>query len=229
LEAAIAVLAALQERHATGQGQHVDVAMAATILAVNERLHAQLCDIDAGGEPVALSAADSPIIDLPNGDRVTIAGSPVYTPIFQRYCAMMRRPDLLRDPRFQTPELRRAHEVELLAEVRAWIVGFRDLKDLESQVKVAGLAVGVLRSSRDFVESEWGRDRGAIVEIDDGAGGVIKAPAPPWRFSGGALDPPTWVARRGQHNHDVLGELGLSADDIRALEKEGVLSAEVTV
>ena len=46
LHGVIAVLAALRHREKTGQGQHVDVAMAATILSVNERAGAQLSNVD---------------------------------------------------------------------------------------------------------------------------------------------------------------------------------------
>jgi hypothetical protein len=60
-------------------GQHVDVAMAAT-LALNERLHSALSDIDRDGEPDALSAAQSPIFRMPGGTRITIVCRPTYTP-----------------------------------------------------------------------------------------------------------------------------------------------------
>ena len=42
LHAAIAILAALNERSVTGQGQYIDVAMAAVMLAINERVHVDL-------------------------------------------------------------------------------------------------------------------------------------------------------------------------------------------
>lgn len=200
MEAAIAVLAALHQWRTTGEGQHVDVAMAATLLAVNERLHSVLSDIDRQGEPDALSAAESPIFTMPDGSRVTLVCSPVYSAIFRRYCAMMNRTDLLTDPRFANARLRADNEAALLAEVRSWLLTFSDFAELEAQVKVAGLAVGLLRTTRAFVEtSEWAQHRRAVVEIDDGAGGIIKAPAPPWLFSNSELDPPTTtVARRGQ-------------------------------
>ena len=54
LQGVIAVLAALAHRSRTGQGQYVDVSMAATMLSVNERAGAQLSGIDTKGEPVAL-------------------------------------------------------------------------------------------------------------------------------------------------------------------------------
>lgn len=94
-------------------------------------------------------------------------------------------------------------------------------------MKVGGLAVGLLRTTREFVEStEWGAYHRPVVEIDDGAGGVIKAPAPPWRFSDSDIDPPVTVARRGEHNVAILSELGFSEGEIKQLEAEGVLSLE---
>jgi CoA:oxalate CoA-transferase len=227
LEGAIAALAALYQRRVTGRGQYVDVSMAATLLAVNERLHAIVSGIDTGGEPVALSAADSPIITLPNGLRITIAGSPVYTPIFRRYCAMMHRTDLLGDPRFTTPQLRKANEAALLGEVRAWLLGFRDIEALEAQVKVAGLAVGLVRSTEEFLDSEWSRHRQPLVELDDGAGGVICVPVPPWLFSASDPAPRVAAAHRGEHNAEVLTELGLTEREIKELDAAGVLSSDV--
>ncbi len=67
LQGAVAILAALNHRNQTGEGQHVDVAMAATMLSVNERASAQLSDIDTNGEPIALGAPDSHISGSPMG------------------------------------------------------------------------------------------------------------------------------------------------------------------
>ena len=143
-----------------GQGQHVDVSMAATMLSVNERAGAQLSGIDTKGEPVALSAPKSHIYNLPDGRRVTIATSPIYTPMFVRFCAMMRRTDLLTDPRFASAPLRRQNLKALLAEVRAWILTFADLDELQAQVSEAGLAIGVIRSTQELAEIRMGQGVG---------------------------------------------------------------------
>src|SRR5438445_13335665 len=58
LQAVIAILAALNSRKTTGQGQYIDVAMAATLLRVNERAHVDLSDDDIGAEPAVLGATD---------------------------------------------------------------------------------------------------------------------------------------------------------------------------
>ena len=55
LQATIAVLAAVRKREVTGRGQHIDVAMAAVLLSVNERAHIDLAGIDTGAEPGILA------------------------------------------------------------------------------------------------------------------------------------------------------------------------------
>jgi CoA:oxalate CoA-transferase len=112
--------------------------MAATMLSMNERAGALLSEIDTDGEPIILSASDSHIFQLPGDRRLTIAGSSIYTPMFQRFCAMMRRNDLLTDPRFATAKLRRQNLADLLAEVRAWITTFSNFEQLQVQVSEAG-------------------------------------------------------------------------------------------
>jgi len=223
LHGAIAVLAALQHRHLTGEGQHVDVSMAATMLAVNERAGAQLSGVDTNGEPPALSAPESHIFALPGGRQVTIAASPIYSPMFVRYCSMMRRTDLLGDPRFATPQLRRQNLDALLAEVRAWILTFSDLEELQAQVSEQGLAIGVVRSTSELAESEWAEHWGAIVDVDDRNGGTMRMPGAPWRFSSATLPAPGIPAFQGEHNIELLTERKVSPDVIQSLRKRRIL------
>ncbi|MFS8980271.1 MULTISPECIES: CaiB/BaiF CoA transferase family protein [Cupriavidus] len=223
LHGVIGILAALQHRARTGQGQYVDVSMAATMLSVNERLGAQLSEIDTEGEPIILSAPDSHIFDLPDGRQLTIAGSPIYTPMFNRYCAMMRRNDLLSDPRFGTALLRRQNIADLLAEVRAWILTFNDLDLLQAQVSEGGLAIGVVRSVNEFADSEWVQEWGALVDVDDRSGGTTRMPGAPWHFSESELPQPGSPAFQGEHNAELLAERKLSAAFIQDLQERGIL------
>jgi CoA:oxalate CoA-transferase len=223
LHGVIAVLAALQARERTGQGQHVDVSMAATMLSVNERAGAQLSGIDTLGEPPALSAPESHIFELPDGRRVTIAASPIYSPMFVRYCAMMRRTDLLSDPRFASAPLRRQNLPALLAEVRAWVMTFIDLEQLQAQVSEAGLAIGVIRTTAELAESEWARDWGAVVEVDNRGGGTMRMPGVPWRFSESTLPAPGIPAFQGEHNVELLTERQVDPAVIEDLRQRRVL------
>ena len=223
LQGVIAVLAALQHRNRTGEGQHVDVSMAATMLSVNERAGAQLSGIDTDGEPIALSANESHIFEMSDGTRLTIAGSPIYSPMFTRYCAMMRRNDLVRDPRYATANLRRKNLAPLLAEIRAWLGTFDNLEQLQAQVSEAGLAVGRIRTIGQFADSGWVKEWNAVVEVDDRAGGVVRMPGNPWIFSRSELPSPGMPAFQGEHNEEILAERHIAPDKIADMRKRKVL------
>ena len=127
---------------------------------------------------------------MADGTRLTIAGSPIYSPMFTRYCAMMRRSDLLADPRYATARLRRKNLASLLAEIRAWLTTFEDLEQLQAQVSEAGLAVGQVRTVNEFASSDWVKEWNAVVEVDDRAGGMVRMPGNPWIFSSSELPSP---------------------------------------
>src|ERR1700737_5072003 len=131
LHGAIAILAALNERSVTGQGQYIDVAMAAVMLAINERVHADLSDEDLGDERPILGATDGPFFAGPHGERFASPMSLVGSMSFPFYLAAMRRPDLGQDPRFLTPELRLRNLEALPRIVQEWIWTFGDMESLD--------------------------------------------------------------------------------------------------
>lgn len=223
LHGAVAVLAGLQRLHARGQGVHADVSMMATMLNVNERLHAEINDLDSTDEPFALSAPESPIFKLADGSLVTIATTPIWTGAFGRYCTMMRRTDLLKDSRFASPSLRRENLDALLSEVQAWISSFRSFEELEAQVSGGGrLAIGKIRTTSEALESDWAVAAQPTYAITVGSS-VIRLPKAPWRFNGedsGALSP---AVRQGSHSREVLRELGVPEEQIDALVEQGIL------
>ena len=227
LQGVIATLAALAHRERTGEGQHVDVAMVASMLSVNDRVSYELSDIDVEGEPLALSAPESPVIELPDGRKITIAASPVSTFVFQRYCAMMRRNDLLLDPRFINAQFRRKNWSELLDEIRAWVLTFRTIEEFEAQVSEAGLAVGTIRTVSEIAESEWSTERGAIREVDDRSGGTARVPAPPWIFGQCELPDAGLPPFQGEHNSEVLSEIGVTNEEIARLQDAGILVSRI--
>jgi crotonobetainyl-CoA:carnitine CoA-transferase CaiB-like acyl-CoA transferase len=154
LHAVIAILAALHHRDRTGKGQYVDVAMAAVMLAVNERVHVDLADEDLGAEPPILGATDAAFFTSPDGETFVSAMSLVGSMSFRFYLAAMRRPDLADDPRFAAPEDRRANLEELHAIVQRWIWTFGDLASLDAQLDEAKIAAGVVRSLKNCAAAQ---------------------------------------------------------------------------
>jgi crotonobetainyl-CoA:carnitine CoA-transferase CaiB-like acyl-CoA transferase len=224
LHAAIAILACLTERARTGKGQYIDVAMAAVMLSVNERVHADLSDEELGAERPILGATDGPFFVGPHGERFASPMSLVGSMSFPFYLAAMRRPDLGRDPRFLTPELRLRNLDALHHIIQEWIWTFAGMETLDAQLDEAKIATGQVRSIKEFAAGDWAREWNAVRTISDRTGGEIKIPGRPWHFADQiAPDDEQLAARQGEHNTEVLGELGFSAAEISALEASGAL------
>ncbi|MEM7469521.1 MAG: CoA transferase, partial [Pseudomonadota bacterium] len=224
LEGAIATLAGISLCARTGRGTHADVSMMATMLNVNERLHAQINDLDNElNEPWALSAPDSPMFRLADDSLVSLITSPIWSPAFSRYCTMMGRNDLRSDARFATPDLRRENYEALMQEVRAWMHTFRSFEELEAQVSGGGgLAVGRVQEPVDAANSEWSVAMEAFYKIAVGDS-EVRLPKGPWRFNGKDTGPLFPAANQGAHNKEILQELGVKDSEIQALYERGIL------
>jgi crotonobetainyl-CoA:carnitine CoA-transferase CaiB-like acyl-CoA transferase len=157
---------------------------------------------------------------------------------FPFYLAAMRRPDIGKDPRFLTPELRLRNLEALHRIVQEWIWTFGDMESLDAQLDEAKIATGQVRSTKEFTDSDWARTWHAVRTVSDRSGGEIKVPGRPWHFADqpaddegqladdeGQLadDEGQLAARQGEHNTEVLKELGFSAPEIGALEASGAL------
>jgi crotonobetainyl-CoA:carnitine CoA-transferase CaiB-like acyl-CoA transferase len=225
LQAAIAVLAALRARERSGRGQYIDVAMAAVMIAVNERAHIDLDGVDVGAESAVLGATDGPHFVGPAGERFVAAQSITGSMTFPNYLRAMRRADLRSDPRFATAEARRANYAALHAEIQAWMLTFRDLAALDAQLDESKIAIGQVRTLKELGETEWAAYWGAVREVPDRRGGTYKLNGLPWHFSRDVPDPVSQPAMRGEHNAEVLAELGYTATEIVDYTAQGVLLA----
>jgi crotonobetainyl-CoA:carnitine CoA-transferase CaiB-like acyl-CoA transferase len=223
LQAAIAILAALHRRETTGIGQYIDVAMAATLMAVNERAHVDLNDADLGAEPAILGATDCPFFIGPGGEHFTVATSLVGSRTFPSYLRAMRRADLADDPRFATAAARQMHFAELHRIVQTWIMTFRDIAALDAQLDEAKIALGEVRTLKKLSEMEWAGYWGAVQEVSDRNGGSYRLPGRPWRFSREELAPLGDPAFQGEHNRAVFVELGFSDAQIDGYFGSGAL------
>lgn len=230
LDTAAGILAALYQRERTGRGQWIDVAMAQVMMYVNEHMHDDLWDDVIDPNWVRSFGNEyQPVVTVANGDAVAIAGCPTAKGNFEMYMGAIERPDLIDDPRFATVADRweRLDEIEgLIADYASRVA---DAVALEEQFSRFKLAVGQVRSTREVAESDWAREREAIVHVDDRGGGAIRVPNAPWKFSDapgvGVHGTPRY---RGEDNAEVLRELlGMSDDEIAELAVSGVLSDHV--
>jgi formyl-CoA transferase len=121
LFAVVGTLAALQERHTSGVGQEVDVAIYEAVAALME---SAMADLELGGVQRDRSGGSLPGVAPANayptadGSDVLIAGNA--DTVFTRLAQAMGRAELAGDPRFASHSARGQHAAELDGLVAEW-------------------------------------------------------------------------------------------------------------
>ena len=202
LHAAIAVLAALHQRTATGRGQHIGLSMLAAVAASDDHAHAA---ITGNGEPYTSRGT---IWQAPGGPLL-IAAPPKHA------WAMLSRRGLIADPAPPGSDLQAKARLRQQA-IQDWMSSFADRATLLAALEGAGVAWAELRDSTEVFAggahsvSVPGTDRRVV--------------AMPYDFSAASAGPPRAVAQRGQHNAEALSEwLGLDEAAVADLTGKGVL------
>lgn len=209
LHGAIAVLAALRLRAATGAGQYLDLSMFDAMLATDDYAHYSL----EGTGP--LFPATGQIFDAPGGPLL-ISADPKF--LWHRLSQRFGLSDP--DPDAPAP-VRIATRARMVA---SWVASHADRAELIEALESAGVAWAEVRTPSTLMDSPTARHRQVAAEVDDRSGGTRPVIRMPYRFSAGQCEPRGGAAFVGEHNADVLGEwLGLDANQVRALERSGAL------
>lgn len=230
LETASAILAALYQREHTGEGQWLDVSMAETMLYVNEHLHDALWSGEDDPQWIrSFRPGDYLVLTVANGESLVVSGHPAERGTFEFFLAAMGRPELADDPRFVDVATRLANFDALREIIREHAATVPDAATFEEEFATHQLAVGRVRQPGELTDTDWARERGAVVEVDDRGGGTVRVPNVPWRFSASPDVGVSGVPKyRGEDNRTVLADL-LGYDDwqLDTLEADGVLSSRL--
>ena len=213
LHGLVGVLAALHMRSRTGKGQHLDIAMVDAMVATDDHAHYHL-------EGSVVNNGASEVWDA-TGGPIIIAGD--FRHIWRQFNTVLG----VEDP---TPP---GAELEVKIKCRrdaaaAYLTSFDDRASLTEALDKARLAWGNVNATRDFLyESPTLKARQSVVEVDDRDGGTRPLVQSPYRYSGAASGVRGGAPHQGEHNREILqGWLGMTDDDVEALESEGILARE---
>jgi crotonobetainyl-CoA:carnitine CoA-transferase CaiB-like acyl-CoA transferase len=229
METCAAVLAAVIQRHSTGRGQSIDIAMAQTMLYVNEHAHDALWDEPTPPEQIrSFEPGNYPVLTAANGDKVVVSGHPGERGTFDLFFTAIGRTDLLTDPKFIDVPSRLVNLEELQSILRAWALTIPDATAIEEALAKHKLASGKIRTTRELADTDWAAAREITVEVSNRGGGKVRIPNAPWKFSDATVTTAGSPKYRGEDNALVLGDLlGLSAAEVDALTEAGVLQRRV--
>ncbi|MGO4383531.1 CaiB/BaiF CoA transferase family protein [Specibacter sp. RAF43] len=192
LYGAIAALAAVNERHNTGQGQHIDVAMLDSLVSVLESVGMRALH---GEEPVACGndhAMSTPFSTYQTG-RGSIAIAIAGDRLFPRLTEALGRPDWLADERFREQTRRNEFPAEFRAALEGALASLTDDEAIEL-LSAHHVPVSKVYSVNEALTSDHARHRGAVATESDG----FQTLASPLRLTGSAAPSP--APTLGQHN-----------------------------
>jgi len=203
-----AIASALHQRHATGQGQHIDVSMLESMLSLtlSEMQTAQFEVPPPPDRPIF-----GPIATLDGYINLSVASERT----FQGMARAAERTDWINDPRFERYLQRRANWGQLMDEFEAWSKQ-RASADCLQVLHRHAVPAGAYRTVREAMADPQLAHRSAFSEVRD-AGGAFKALNPPFRMSASAGAAGAKCAALGEHTREVLAAAGFSADEIEAL------------
>jgi crotonobetainyl-CoA:carnitine CoA-transferase CaiB-like acyl-CoA transferase len=136
-------------------------------------------------------------------------------------------PTWLADPRFATAEGRREHHAEIDERIEEW-TRTRPARAIEIALQDAEVPAAAVLNYRQLRRDPQLNARGMFREITHPAfGREVRAAS---LFERGQTAPPVDLPAPmfGQHNHEVLTRiLGYEEDEVRALERDGVIGSEI--
>jgi len=222
---AIAILAALDHRRRTGEGQYVDLAQAEAALhfltpafldyEVNGRVAGRVGNRDAEHAPHGVYPA--------GGDDRWVAIAVTTDAQWTALCAVTGRDDLARDPALRHAAGRREQADRLDAAVAAWTAS-RDAHAIEAALQARGVPAHVVQTSRDLARDPQLAHRGHFVTVAHPMGGTTVVEGSRFLLSRTPAAIAGAAPSYGRDNELVLREiLGYDDEAITALALAGAL------
>jgi len=217
LHLAIGICGALLQRHETGAGQRVDVAMQEALFnfcrvpIARHQVEGRAAERVGNGSPTRTSA---PVGMYPcrgggPNDYLTIFTAREVASGNRQWSGLLRaigRTDLDGDSRFATPYHRFQHRDEVDAIVAAWSRE-RDKREASDILNAAGVPAGPVLDTEDLLHDEGMFRSGFLAHVAHPIRGDVVLPGWPVRMSASPrpdVAPPPLL---GQHNQEVLREL----------------------
>jgi len=226
LHGLVAVMAALDHRERTGEGQYINLSqLEATVSAVG---HVMMEPLATRCEPHklangSLNAAPHGCYPCRGSDRWCVIAV-TDEAAWRAFCGALGQPAWSREPRFATLTGRLTHAADLDARVRAW-TREREAEDVAEALQAVGVAADVVQNvadqferdpqlaARDFFEKIPHRKLGTVVATGIPLGLTGTPGRTPW--AGGAM---------GRDNERVFRELlGLSEQEFRTYTAAGAI------
>jgi CoA:oxalate CoA-transferase len=221
---AFSIVSALHYRHRTGKGQRIDMALLDSLVVALDNLGERYT---VGGEVltrsgnVAFTGSSTGVYATIDGHVAVSAGAS--DAVWRRFCQILGREDLTRDPGFATAAARRDRRDEIAAIIQAW-TSRRPKSEVVRRLADAGVPAAPVNNVAEMVADPQVQAREMFVERAHPLYGPLKLTGSPLKMS----ETPgrvRWLAPMpAEHNEEIYcGLLGHSKDELERWRDEGVV------
>jgi len=223
LNCAVGVLAALQHRTRSGEGQWVDVALLDSVVA---QIEADIPYYGLTGQTLP-RAGNRRLYSAPANAYQARDGyvyiAPGIDTIWRRLCEVMGRPELGAAPQFRTNEDRRAHVEETDQAVQEWVAQ-KTVGEVVTVLTAAKVPCGAVNDIPAVFADPQVQVREMIVPVTHPTLGVLPLPGQPIKLSRTPARAGGELAEPGQHNGEVYGTLlGITSTQLATWATTGVI------
>ena len=223
LYATIAVLAAINHRHQSGEGQHIDMALLDVQVATlaNQAMNF----LTSGTAPGRMGNAHPNIVPYQtfpaaDGDIILTIGNDDQ---FARFCDAAGRPEWATDERYATNAARVANRATLIPALRQTTV-MKTTAEWLRLLEDAGVPGGPVNTIEQVFQDPQVQHRGLRIDLSHPLTKSVPLVGSPLRLSASPVRYQTSPPLLGQHTGEVLSQvLGLDPATIEQLQRDGVI------
>jgi crotonobetainyl-CoA:carnitine CoA-transferase CaiB-like acyl-CoA transferase len=227
IHGAVAIMAALEYRRRTGEGQWVDISLNETGAAF---CFESMVDYQASGairppmtnrDPRFAPQGAYPAAGIDKWVAISVQDDEDWLAL----CEVIGRPDLADDASLAELAGRRARHDEIDEAIREWTVTLEQY-EVAWALQRAGVSAAPVFANWQILPDPHLHERGFYIDVEHPVVGVYPYASWPWQFSRTPAEIRRPAPVFAEHNRDVLRDVGLSEAEIDVLYETGVTADE---
>ena len=220
---AIAILAAIEERHRTGRGQKVSSALFETTVFLVGQHMAQMAVTGQAAKPMPVRISAWAIYDVfETADAQHVFVGIVSDGLWQKFCAAFELHDLAADESLKANNQRVAQREVLLPKVREILKGYTKA-ELVPILERTGLPFAPIGKPEEMFDDPHLLANGSLGETTLPDGRKTRLPNLPIEMDGRRPSVGGMLAKVGEHTDEVLQSLGVSAAELAQLRESKIV------